>query len=253
MLRQAFEAVRSGFSPDRVVADPELNQQFLHECIRLGLSASPATLNRGLLNLRKRGELRNLHSLRTTFANEGEYRFAAEMAVRFLERRDGLSLDAIICDPDLATQFDQVAAAIAPGYSSLQYRWAALRIRKARRLQPEILAQIAPPTAISNWRVDELVLSAIPSEQGLYLFFTPSEPLYAGESHNLRSRLTKHIDHSDNKGLARWLWQFGTDQLHLQVQTLPDSTSTKVRRALEAELIRSRRPLFNIQAMGHSS
>ena len=124
-LIAALDATCQGFSPDRVVADPELNAAFLSEAGRLGLTAAAATLNRSLLNLRKAGDLRGRKSRKTSFVDEQDYRFAAEMAIRFLERRDGISLDSIICDPQLAAEFDAYAARIAPGYSPLQYRWAA--------------------------------------------------------------------------------------------------------------------------------
>jgi hypothetical protein len=161
-LRNALDSTSQGLSPDRVVADPELNAAFLAECVRLGLVGSPATLNRALLNLRKQGELRDRKSRKTSFANEDEYRFAAEMAVRFLERRDGLSLDAIICDPAMATEFDGLAAKILPGYTSLQYRWAALNLRKKKRLQPELLATVVRPLRVATWRVEGLDLNASP-------------------------------------------------------------------------------------------
>jgi hypothetical protein len=57
---EAFRHASQGFSPDRVVADPDLNRVYLGECSRLGLDSSAATLNRSLLNLRKRGALRGL-------------------------------------------------------------------------------------------------------------------------------------------------------------------------------------------------
>jgi hypothetical protein len=68
-----------------------------------------------------------------------------------------------------------------------------------------------------------------------------------GEANNLRNRLEKHLDHSDVKSLAHWLWEHGANNLYLELHVLPDNTSTQVRRALEAELIRSRRAAFNIQ------
>jgi hypothetical protein len=55
---EAFRQASHGFSPDRVVADPDLNRTDLSECNRLGLDA--ATLDRPLLNLRKRGALRGV-------------------------------------------------------------------------------------------------------------------------------------------------------------------------------------------------
>ena len=48
---EAFRYASHGFSPDRVVADPDLNREYLSECSRLGLGLDVATLNRSLLNL----------------------------------------------------------------------------------------------------------------------------------------------------------------------------------------------------------
>jgi site-specific DNA-methyltransferase (adenine-specific) len=122
-IKAAFDAVRGDHSVDRLVADPELNARFVEKCRELG---EPATLNRALLNLRKGGHLRGIKSNRLSAGDDDPYRFAAEMAVRYMERRDGVSLDDIICDPELASEFDRLAAAIAPGFTPLQYRWAAL-------------------------------------------------------------------------------------------------------------------------------
>jgi site-specific DNA-methyltransferase (adenine-specific) len=229
-----------------VVADATLNAAFLAECKRLGLAASPATLNRALLNLRKSGGLRRIRSARTSFLGEEQYHFAVEMAVRFMERRDGVSLDEIVCDPHLATELDALAGAISPGFTSLEYRWAALNLRKASRLSPELLARVAPPVRVLNFHVASLDLSQIPLEQGLYLFYTATNCLYVGEAESLFNRLKRHLEHSDNKGLAQWMWQEGNDRLFLEVQVLATNTPTRVRRALELELIRGRKPLFNV-------
>ncbi len=245
-LVAAFRAVSSGYSADRIVADPELNTAFIDRCRSLGLAEPAPELNRGLLNMRKQGILKGPRALLTSFPDESSYRFAAEMAIRFLERRDKVTLDDVICDPDRVAEFDALAAAIAPGFTPLQYRWAALNLRKSARLAPEILAKVVPPERILVQRVAELVLNEIPSWQGLYIFFTPDQPLYVGESENLRSRISKHLDHSDNKFFARWLWEESDAQLHLELQIFPADTTTRVRKALELELIRSRNPLFNV-------
>ena len=242
----AFEAVRSGNSVDRVVVDPELNAAFLDECRRQGLVADAATLNRALINLRKAGLLRGLKSRSLSPGSDDPYRFAAEMAARHMERRDGVTLDDILCDPALARELDKLAASISPGFTPLQYRWSALNLRKTSRLSPELLARIAPPQQVLSFAVPKLLLESVPSAQGLYLFFTPQTCLYVGEAENLRNRIGKHLDHSDNKGLARWMWDQGTAELFVEFQVLNSATAQKVRRALERELIRGRNPVFNI-------
>jgi GIY-YIG catalytic domain len=244
----AFIAVSNGFAADRVVADPVLNERFVAECRARGLTEPAAMLNQSLLNLRKASALSGLpKSRRTQFSDQEEYRFASEMAVRFLERRDGVSLDQIISDPRRAAEFDSLAARIAPGYSPLHYRWAALNLRKTSRLEPELVARVGPPLELRVLSANELVADAIPASPGLYLLFDARHLLYVGETENLKKRLTKHLDHSDNKGLARWLWEFGANVVNIEIQILADDTSARVRKALELELIRSRQPIFNVK------
>src|SRR5439155_19412900 len=62
------------------------------------------------------------------------FAFASEMALRRMLDLSNPSLDHVLCDPLAATRFDDFARSLAPGFSSLQYRWAALRLRKDARL-----------------------------------------------------------------------------------------------------------------------
>jgi predicted GIY-YIG superfamily endonuclease len=248
VIIEALDATSNGYSSDRVVADPELNRLFISECRLRGLKNSAEELNRALLNLRKAGGLKGRpRAKRTHFHDEDEYRFASEIAARFLERRDGISLDAIICNPDKVSEFDKVAARIVSGYSPLQYRWAALGLRKKKRLSPEITGRIVPPEDVINISISEIIPDELPLCQGVYLFISTDQLLYVGETENLRKRLKKHLEHSDNKGLARWIWEYGTEDLHLEMQILKSETKTSVRKAIELELIRSRQPIFNVK------
>lgn len=249
-MKTAFLATRCDYSCDRVVADPELNRAFLDECRRWGLLIAPRELNSILLNLRKAGDLRGLKSKRTSFKNQEDYGFASEIAIRYLERRDGLSLDQVLSDPDRATEFDGIAGQIAPGYRPLQYRWAALRLRKTRRLKPEPLGRALRALRVEQFAVSDLSVDGIPDAQGLYVFFEGTRYLYAGEAKSLRKRIRKHLQHSDNPELARWLWRQGTGDLRLEIHVLDPSTTARVRRAMELELIRSRQPDFNVAGVG---
>lgn len=247
ILLDCYNLICEGYSPDRVVADPALNSLFLEECRRQGLADDSATLNRSLLNSRKAGYLRGLKSKRTVFPDRDEYTFAAEIAARVIERRTGCTLDGILCDPSAAAELDRIAAELAPGYTSLQYRWAALNLRKSRKLCPELVAHVVPPKSIEIHSIEKLELAQIPCEQGIYVFHSRDETIYVGEAISLRNRIGKHLEHSDNKHLARRLWEAGTDGLFLELQVLAEGTSTKVRRALESEMIASRRPAFNVR------
>ncbi len=245
--------MRGERSPDVVVADPDLNERFLRECQSRGLSHPPAALNQCLLNLRKSGDLQGIKSRRVSLGNREDYRFASEITVRFLERRDQVSLDQILCDPIRAAEFDGIAAGLAPGFTPFQYRWAALNLRKRKRLRPELLGKVVPPEQVVSSAVVDLKQEQIPSRPGLYLFIEPSGVLYVGECQNLRKRIGKHLDHSDNKGLAHWLWQHGVTDLHVEYHVLSPGITARVRKALEAELIISRQPIFNVAGTGRRS
>jgi site-specific DNA-methyltransferase (adenine-specific) len=246
IVRDAFLAVRCERSPDAVVADPDLNEPFLLECRTRGLSDLPAVLNQCLLNMRKGNDLKGLKSKRVPLRDQENYRFASEIAARFLERRDQISLDQILCDPGMAAEFDKIAAELAPGYSPFQYRFAALGLRKRRELRPELLGRIVVAEVVVNLRATDVNIDELPIRAGLYLFIEPTSVLYVGECTSLRKRLGRHLDHSDNKGLARWLWERGTTDLHIEYHVLPMGTPGRVRKAMEAELIRSRKPFFNL-------
>ena len=244
-LVAAFLEVNEGFFTDRVLADSELNKRFIAACKSRGLTDSPEHLNRKLINLRKSGKLGKLNSIRTLF-NDEEYRFAAEIAVRHFERRDQITLDDILVSPSLASEFDEISQGIAPGYSSLRYRWSALSLRKSRSLTPEIFSQAVPSKEVYLHKVDSVQIDDIPKSPGIYCFVSEKASLYVGEASCLRTRLKKHLEHSDNKYLARWMWEYGTGELTLELHILDEQVKTKVRKALETELIRSRKPQFNV-------
>ena len=243
----AFLDSREGFSPDRVVADPSINRLFLEICRDKWPGASASEANKCLLNARKAGHLKGIkRSKYTSFKDEDDYLYASEIAVRFLEKRDDVTLDDIICDPKRASEFDKIASRICPGHEPLQYRWAALNLRKSSKLKPELMSHVLRPTGVRLGPISELVLSDLPMRQGLYIFYGGQHTLYVGEAGSLRLRIEKHLDHSDNKEMARWFWENGFADVNLELQELPENTSKKVRKALEAELITSRHPLFNI-------
>jgi len=136
LVVQAFVDVRDGWSADYVLLNPEKDLDFLQRCWRLGAVAAPEELNWTLMNARKDGKLKGLTSVRSFALSKSEmdkFSFAAEMAMRELqerarteEQRDNVSLDKLLCSPRLSSDFDVLAKQVAPGFSSLQYRWAAM-------------------------------------------------------------------------------------------------------------------------------
>lgn len=248
LVLQAFLRTRDGYSPDAVIADPALNSRFLAACRELGAEGQDVELNHCLYNLRKSGALEDHPTTgRIRVTKRDEYEFAAEIAARYLERRHNTNLDRIICDPVLVEEFDKLAQELSPGFTPFDYRFAALNLRKSRRLRPEVGSHLVPAVRVESLPVAGLDIDRITRSQGIYLFYYKNGGLlYVGEAMNLRGRIRKHLDHSDRRDLAHWLWEHGTDDLYVEIQELPEATATAARKALELDLIRSRKPRFNI-------
>ena len=197
-LLAAFRQTYDGYSVDRVVVDPELNASFLAACRKQGLPGDARSWNWSLFGMRKAGAFADLPTTeRTELDWEAcdPYLFASEIAWGQMIEQEGCeSLDAILCDPDLAARFDKLAKRWAPGYNSLEYRWAALKLRKSsmrvRSRAKELMDAHLSPVAT----LDKKGKQSVPDAPGVYIVFgDKSKPLYAGEANNLRDRVKLHL------------------------------------------------------------
>lgn len=244
-LIQAFCEVRDGYSADRVVADPQIDRQFLRRCRELGLAGTDYDLNWALLNARKNRLMTDLpKTKRYTVRETDEFEYASELAVRHLQLTQDISLDQIICDPDLAHAFDEYAASLAPGYTPLEYRWVALGLRKAGRLQKDKAATIDVPELQPLCRVPKLKASSLPQASGMYLFSSQDAPVYLSHTDNLRHRIERHMNVSNSLGLPDWLWDQGP--LDLSLAEMP-GVRRAARQTAELLLVKELRPLLNYQ------
>ena len=130
VIEDAFRKSCDRNSPDRVVADPELHHAFVEHCRKLGLGNPEFDLCFTLLNMRKGNDLKGLNSARRPVTKQWRYAAASEIAARVVQWRHGLTVDRILCHPTFVEEFEQVARSITPGYTSFEYRWAALGCRK---------------------------------------------------------------------------------------------------------------------------
>ncbi|MDA1164450.1 MAG: hypothetical protein O3B13_15260, partial [Planctomycetota bacterium] len=222
-VAEAYVATHDGFSVDRVVVDPDLNQQFVDFCNRLSLVGDARTWNTLLFRLRKAGQLAQIPGTRrTNFSWEDcdDFMFASEIAWQsMLNDNAAVSLDEILCDPALGAELDRRAAALAPGRTSLEYRWAALKLRKEAKFARGRAAVLRPPTAVdSAARIDEIVNTSLTDQPGLYILSDETQKeFYVGETLNLNRQLSQVCDRSQQ-------WTALSDSVF--VQTIPmDHTS----------------------------
>ncbi len=253
-LVAAFKQASHGWSSDEVLLQDDLNRAFLEACRQQLPDASPAELNWRLLALRKQGKL-NVRASKRRREDHQSYAAAAEIVARRMEDRHGVGTDRILCDPLLRAEFDAEAHALSPHVEPYLLRKAALGLRKARQLKPELISRVA------DWdrRITVLPLTDlraapndIPTTPGVYIFSHRDGYLYIGESQNLRARISQHLDESNEAALVSLFSNSDIPLESIQVELhafSPQSPATQVRlrRAYESQLIESRQPQFNIR------
>ncbi len=244
-LIQALVDVRDACSPGRVIADPEMNRRFLNRCRELGLSGTDFQLNWDLMNARKAGKFSHLPKTKKyTVRGTDEFEYASELAIRHLELTKSVSLDKIICDPDLAAEFDEFANRLAPGFSPLEYRWVALGLRKAGRRgsAKKIIEEL--PDLETLGRVNSVSLKKVPVACGVYLFSSDKNRVFMGQTNNLRHRFERHMESSQSCGLPDWLWDIKAEPLRFGVAPLP-GFGRGLRQRIELMFIKKWKPILN--------
>jgi site-specific DNA-methyltransferase (adenine-specific) len=244
---EGFLAASDGWSSDRVIADPELNERFSRECHYLGLPGGPTDWNRALMGLRKAGKLKGLPKVRKTIFPEeqlDQYLFASEIAMRLTDQN--LSLDDILCDPEQARKFDELARRFAPGFSSLQYRWAALTIRK--RAHDRRRWSQGRASNLESWRFPHfrrlrgMEIDRFIGNAGVYLARTSAEQnLYLGGTFDLGKRFQQHLEAEG--------WHDISDDPEVGVIEL-NGVDSKDRWGLQSRLIRKYTPTLNYLDLG---
>jgi hypothetical protein len=253
VVERSFRATHAGRSVDDVVIEDALNAAFITACLQELPNASPAALNWELLNFRKLFPgIGRVTTVRRRDRHD-KYIHASEIAARHMEDSHGLTIDRVLCDPNLRARFDVIARGIAPDVSTYLLRKAALKLRKNRRLKPELLKRVADwGKRVLTYPAERLLQNPdlIPRLPGVYIFWDCTGYLYIGEGANLRGRVQKQLDHSDRKAIAHYLWENGHKNLTVELHAFrKDSGGARAacRKAYEAELIGSRKPRLNIQ------
>jgi hypothetical protein len=243
VIKDAFLELREELndrgSPDLYVADPGRNATFLEKCYAAGATASPFAINKALLRARQNGQLSGLNSVRTKIENLEEIAFAVEFAATELKYRAGASIDDIICDPDLAAQFDTIAMKITPGREPLDYRWAILSIRKAGRNRedfrvPELRAHV--PLVKGS-------LNAVPDTTGVFLLSEKERPLYVRGTDHLRHGIELLRKPTAISAMTDKFWKPDFDLLVVNYAVVPKKGLVK---PVEQKIIEDKRPIFNV-------
>lgn len=240
----AFNATHDGYSTDWVIVETQLNGRFLDKCKSLGLRHAAWVLNHTLMNIRKTTKYSariNRATKRSGFSDYDDYAFASEIAVRTLQRTEGVTLDRILCDPALRARFDELARQLAPNQPEIKLRCAALNLRKTHRLKP--LPQNATEyDLVAAGPVRKVDLSMIAPLPGTYVFYDINRPIFAGETENLHKRISMHL----KSGIPQWLRSDMDESFVLKTLVLPSAKKDDRLDWLGA-FVNRERPLLNYQ------
>ncbi len=253
-IRDAFTKVCDGYSSDEVMIRDDLRRAFVDELSVAGKISRTSQQQRDLflrlLRLRKAGKL-NTRATKRAGPVDDSVRPVAEMAARSVMDRHRVTTDQMLADPSLLDQLHDEAEKLSPGVDPYAVRKTILKLRKTRRLRPELVLQVADwdrDVRTLSWK--ELVTEDLPESPGVYLFRDAEGYLYIGEAINLADRLRQHAEGSHNASLAAMLASQNADDVTLELHVFEkDSPAAKtaMRRAYESELIRSRHPKYNLR------
>lgn len=189
----AYKVACGGRTADIVLCDPDLNALYTAACREASVPGDPATWNHLLLRVRKAGKLPGAQTSgsRLAAATMDPYSAATEVAVQMVALDYGLSIDELLCFPEAAATFDRIATDFAAGFTPLDYRRAALSLRKrasrSRRLA-QGLAETWQKKPLPRPRAMARCTTAREERPGVYVVVSDGTPIYVGETLNLRSR-----------------------------------------------------------------
>ncbi len=235
----AFAETSEGYSADYLLCQPEVGKAFVQACRAKSIPGDPRIWNTFLLRIRKSGKLPGSTKLGTRLSTSqmDPYSDASEAAMKLIGIDYGMTLDEMLCTPHAAEEFDRLAAMLAPGYSPLEYRWAAISLRK--RATTKRLRQVAIDQR-ERWQQQPMpalegIEDCLNSEHecpGVYVV-SGDEPLYVGETRNLRDRFEKLVN---TETWARF------SPRHVYVWKLH---SEQEQFGLRSYLVREQKPLLN--------
>ncbi len=248
----AFARTHDGWSSDEVLLDDRRRRSFLDECRRHQPNATELELCEALLRIRKQGGKLPTATKRDS-RPVGDIEPVAEIAARRIQDDLNAHTDRLLVDPEVRRAFDNMCRGMLGEIDTYVLRKGAIRLRKTRRLEPELVSRV------NDWKREireyplehlQMEIKVIPSQPGIYLFRDKSGYLYIGQAQDLQLRLRKHLDQSDRLSLARYLANRNASpgviiEVHVFGPGSPGE-DLRMRKAYESELIRSRNPRFNL-------
>ncbi len=197
VIQAAFADVSKNHSAEELLFDPIRNALFVRYCKDAKLLGDARTWNEFLLQLSREGRL----------VGEGKHKKvslktippccdAAEIAFQMLSVDYAMDLEQILCTPDAAAEFDQIAQAFGDDHSEIDARaaiWHFRRIatndkitRAAKKRAGEFSKQDAPAAQSIEAYLDSCGDEPV---AGVYAISDPESILFVGQTTEIAARL----------------------------------------------------------------
>jgi len=260
-IAEAFESVRDGYAPERVLWDEKLSAKFVERTNQLALRAPLAVLNRRLMNIRKNPKRYAGHGI---FLSESDpskvdpkpsvvwqYAHAIEFALVRIKIRYGASIDDILLDPVLVSEYEQLARKIAKNLTSVQLRLGALYIRKTRHIdakEESLFEKLDTSRADAAFQsigtIDRVKPADAPPSEGIIQVLDQKRYLYVSKNANLRLVVEQFVKGPTLSTLANHFWE--PDPSTISIRMLPGEEFEGVTmNRWQKKLIQVHDPIFN--------
>jgi len=252
IIVNAFATIHNGYSVDRTLADPRLAFRFVERCQELGVDAPHAAVCRRLLRLRKAGGF-PVKTTKRDKRNLQPFLIAAEIAFAKLTYRFDASYDDLLAEPEVGKAFDENIAKIGRAGDVVDYRLAALHLRKnirsRRKADAEELAHLDISQLSACWHtpgnLSEVQLDALPASKGVFSLREPERYLFLSQSENLQSAVGIFQRGDVLASLANHFWSPIPSKIEVDFVKEEDVRDMSLR-LFEFKAIEINRPIFNM-------
>jgi hypothetical protein len=258
-ILNAFIKVSDGYSPESLLLHAPLANKFHSEARRLGIHASAADMNRRLINIRKNKARYSQFGLAIPTATKTSpqpsivpgYAHVIEFALSRLRSRYGVSIDDILIDPDLTTEYEKMVHSVAPNLDSLSIRLAALYIRKTRYVakKEEVLFESLDIPKIQSafseiGNISEIDITEVPSSEGIIELLEDNRYLYISRIADLHASVEQMRSPSSLAFMANDFWQPKPESLSIRIFKGPKYLEVPIKQ-WQLKLISENKPVFN--------
>jgi site-specific DNA-methyltransferase (adenine-specific) len=252
IIIKAFAQIHDGYSVDRTLADPQLAARFVKRCRQLGIDAPHAAVCRRLLRLRKEGGF-PIKTTREDRRNLHPFLIPAELAFAKLTYRYDASYDDLLADPNVGKAFDENVAKVGRSGDAVDYRLAALHLRKnvrsRRKADAKQLARLDISKVKARWHshghLSNLGLDRVPDSEGVFSLREPDRYLYLSQSENLRSGIAIFQDDDVLASVGNHFWSPSPDKITVDFLRPEDIRGVSLR-LFEFKAIETFQPIFNM-------